>query len=100
VCVCVGGLYVESLAAGAPSHPPLPPLALPPPSSGAGTPPAPWLSLKMFFLRSMMRSAPSAVSSPMSPVWKKPSESERGRGEGVGGGVLRWGGIWVYVYVN
>lgn len=27
----------------------------------------PWLSLKMFFMRSMMRSAPPGVSSPMSP---------------------------------
>ena len=36
---------------------------------------SPWLSLKMFFLRSMMRSAPPGVSSPTSPVWNQPSES-------------------------
>lgn len=29
----------------------------------------PWLSLKMFLRRSMMRSAPPGVISPMSPVW-------------------------------
>ena len=35
----------------------------------------PWLSLKMFFLRSMMRSAPPGVSSPTSPVWNQPPAS-------------------------
>ena len=34
---------------------------------------APWDSLKMFFLRSMILSAPAGVSSPMSPVWNQPS---------------------------
>jgi hypothetical protein len=35
----------------------------------------PWDSLKMFFMRSVMRSAPAGVISPMSPVWNQPSAS-------------------------
>jgi len=37
--------------------------------------PAPCESLNRFLRRSMMRRQPSGVSSPMSPVWKKPSAS-------------------------
>ena len=39
----------------------------------------PCASLKMFFMRSMMRRPPAGVSSPMSPVWKKPSLSAYSR---------------------
>mmetsp|Transcript_14212 Transcript_14212/g.35080 ORF Transcript_14212/g.35080 Transcript_14212/m.35080 type:complete len:234 (-) Transcript_14212:1491-2192(-) len=36
---------------------------------------SPCASLKMFFLRSMILSAPLAVMAPMSPVWNQPSRS-------------------------
>ena len=41
---------------------------------GGGTH-SPCASLKMFFLRSVMESDPSAFHIPMSPVWSQPLES-------------------------
>ncbi len=45
------------------------------PPGGAAAAGAPCASLNSAFLRSMMRSAPSGVHSPMSPVWNQPSSS-------------------------
>lgn len=38
--------------------------------------PPTWLSLKMFFLRSMILMAPSFVSFAISPLWNQPSASK------------------------
>jgi hypothetical protein len=45
-----------------------------------------WLSLKMFFLRSMILRPPWGVSVPMSPVWNQPSASR------AFGFIVCWGG--------
>jgi hypothetical protein len=65
----------------------------PPPAPLPPRPRPTWLSLKMFFLRSMIFSPPLAVSVPMSPVWNQPSASSTCDREdgGQGGPGVGWG---------